>query len=81
MFGESKRTFRELQTIILKTLKKGKATAYDISKETGLHYNVVSHQLILLKGHDFASLDFEHKRFRLYSITDKGLKYLRKITR
>ena len=79
MYGERKRTFKELQKIILKTLLKGKATAYDLTKANKLHFNVVSHQLILLKGYDHITLDFEHNRFRLYAITEKGTKYLRKI--
>ena len=33
------------------------------------------------KGQDFVSMDFVYKNFRLFSITDKGVKYLRKITR
>ena len=81
MFGTRKRTFRELQILILKTLKNNKLTIYEIAKKASLHFHVVQHQLILLKGQDYVSLDFEHKRFRLYAITKKGVNYLRKITR
>jgi len=81
MFGTRKRTYREIQSLILKTLKKERHTVYEIAKETSLHFHVVNHQLILLKGQDYVNLDFEHKSFRLFAITEKGLKYLRKITR
>ncbi len=81
MYGTKKRTYRELQILILKTLKKEDKTIYDIAKDQKLHFHVVERQLILLKGRDYASLAFEHKRFRLYAITDKGMKYLRKLTR
>lgn len=81
MFGERKRTFRELQILILKTLKKENLTIYEIAKLTKLHFNVIEHQLILLKGQDYVKVEFEHKRFRLYAITPHGVKYLRKLTR
>lgn len=81
MFGNRKRTYRELQTIILKALKKDKHTIYELVKKTSLHFHVVQRQLILLKGHDYVIVAFEHKKFRLFAITKKGIKYLRKITR
>ncbi len=81
MYGTKKRTYRELQILILKTLKKEAKTIYDIAKDQKLHFHVVERQLILLKGRDYVSLAFERKRFRLYAITDKGMKYLRKLTR
>jgi len=81
MFGNRKRTYIELQIAILKILKQGKFTPYEIAKRTSLHFHVVQHQLILLKGMDYANLEFEHKRFRLFAITEKGIKYLRKLTR
>lgn len=81
MFGERKRTYRELQILILKALKKEKLTIYELAKRTSLHFHVVQHQLILLKGQDYVTLAFKHKRFKLFSIIDEGLKYLRKITR
>jgi len=81
MFGERKRTYKELHLLILKALKKEKHTIYEIAKITSLHFHVVQHQLILLKGRDYVSLDFQHKSFRLYAITQEGITYLRKITR
>ena len=75
MFGSKKRTFKSLQTIILKTLQNEKHTPYEIAKKTSLHFNVVQNQLILLKGHDYVN---EHKHFKLFTITEKGLKYLSK---
>lgn len=81
MFGNRKRTYKELQILILKALKKEKSTIYNITKKISLHFNVVNHQLILLKGQDYVALDFEYKRFKLFAITEKGCKYLRKLTR
>lgn len=81
MFGERKRNYRELQIIILKALKKDNLTIYELAKRTKLHFNVVQHQLILLKGQDYASLVFEHRKFRLFGITPKGAEHLRKVTR
>jgi len=77
MFGDKKRTFRELQMIILETLKERDSTIYEISKKTSLHFHVVRRQLILLRGQDYVAIGFEHKRFKLFSITEKGKKYLR----
>lgn len=79
MYGNRKRTYKELQLIILKSLNKGKKTIYDISKENKLHFHVVERQLVLLKGNDYVTLSFEHKRFKLYELTLKGSKYLRKL--
>lgn len=81
MFGDRKRTYRELQILILKALKKEDLTVYELSKKTSLHFHVVKHQLILLKGQDYTEVAFKHKRFKLFAITEQGLKYLRKITR
>ncbi len=81
MFGERKRTFKELQILILKALKKENLTVYEIAKYARLHFNVAERQLILLKGQDYVKIDFEHKRFRLYAITPLGVKHLRKMTR
>ena len=81
MFGTKKRTFKELQVIILKALKQENLTIYQISKQTKLHFHVVKHQLILLKGQDYAEVVFEHGKFKLFSITKEGKKYLRKISK
>ena len=81
MFGTRKRTYKELQALILKAIKKEELTTYEIVKKTKLHFHVVKRQLILLKGQDYVSLAFKHKQFRLFAITQEGLKYLRKITR
>ena len=79
LFGNKKRTFKELQRIILKTLKHEDSTIYHIAKKNSLHFHVVQRQMILLKGQDYVTLAFEHKKFRLFSITEKGKKYLRKL--
>lgn len=79
MFGNKKRTFKELQRIILKTLNKEDSTIYQIAKKNSLHFDVVKRQLILLKGQDYVVLAFEHKKFKLFSITKEGKKYLRKL--
>ncbi len=76
MFGTRKRTFNELQLLILKALLKDKLTIYEITKKTFLHFYVVQRQLILLKGADYISLEFEHNQFRLFAITQKGIEYL-----
>lgn len=81
MFGDRKRTYIELQILILKTLKKENLTIYELAKRASLHFHVVQHQLIILKGQDYVTLAFKHKRFKLFAITEQGLKYLRKITR
>jgi predicted ArsR family transcriptional regulator len=81
MFGERKRTYLELQILILKSLKKGNLTVYELAKRTKLHFNVVKHQLILLKGQDFVEVCFKHNQFKLFGLLKDGEKYLRKITR
>jgi len=76
MFGEKKRTFKELQKLILKALRTKKLTKNQISKKAGIRWEVVDHQLILLKGKDYVEIFFEHERMKIYSITEKGLKLL-----
>ena len=78
MYGEKKRTFNELQSIILEALKKRNQTIYEIAKKTSLHFNVVQHQLILLRGQDYVALVFEYNRFKLFAITEKGMKLVEK---
>lgn len=79
MFGEKKRTFKELQLIILNSLKSNKLTVYEIAKKNSLHFNVVKHQLILLKGQDYVKIAYQHGRFKLFEITKEGLRFLRKL--
>jgi len=81
MFGERKRTFKELQKLILRALRSKKQTPNQIAKNAKIRWEVVSHQLILLKGQDFVEEYFTHVRFRIFTITDQGLKYLRKLER
>ncbi|MEA2035935.1 MAG: winged helix-turn-helix domain-containing protein [Nanoarchaeota archaeon] len=76
-----RRTYRELQMSILKALRGKEHTTYEISQKTDLHFHVVQRQLIRLKGQDYITLIFEHNQFKLFGITDKGIKHLRKITR
>lgn len=76
MFGEKKRTFKELQKLILRALKTKKLTKNQISKKAGIRWEVVDHQLILLKGKDYVEIFFEHERMKIYSITETGLKLL-----
>ncbi|MEA2037802.1 MAG: hypothetical protein U9O94_09920 [Nanoarchaeota archaeon] len=78
MPGTKRKTFLELQRLMLKSLVGESKTAYGIAKANSIRLHVVKHQLILLKGKDLVSLVFERKRFRLYSITEKGLKLLGK---
>ena len=81
MFGEKKRRFSELQKLILQSLRTKKLTKNQISKKAGMRWEVVDHQLILLKGHDLVDIFFAHEKMKIYTITDNGLKYLKKIER
>ena len=81
MFGTRKRTYKELQILILRALKKEKSTIYEVAKKRALHFHVAERQLILLEKLGYVALDFGYGRFRLFAITENGLKYLRKITR
>ena len=81
MFGEKKRTYNELQKLILIALRTKKLTKNQISRKTGIRWEVVDRQLILLKGHDYVEIFFAHEKMKIFSITKEGLKYLRKITR
>lgn len=71
-----KRTNRELQTLILKSLKLEQLTINEISDKTGIYWPNTRHQLILLKGEDYVKEVFRHRRFRLFAITDLGLKLI-----
>jgi len=81
MFGEKKRTYRELQALILKALRTKKLTKNQISKKAGIRWEVVDRQLVLLKGRDYVELFFAHEKMNIYTITKEGLKHLRKLTR
>jgi len=81
MFGDRKRTFKELQKLILVALRTKKLTKNQISRKTGIRWEVVDHQLVLLKGYGYVELFFAHEKMKIFSITNEGLKHLRKITR
>jgi len=79
MFGEKKRTFKELQKLILNSLREDKLTTRQISQKAGIRWEVVKHQLILLKGQDYVDEFFTHVRFKIFTITDLGKEHLKKI--
>ena len=79
MFGDRKRTFKELQKLILKTLKKDRLTPNQIAKKAKIRWEVVSHQLVLLKGLGCIEDLLTHPRFRIISITDDGKIYLKEL--
>lgn len=81
MFGEKKRTYKELQKLILIALRTKKLTKNQISKKTGIRWEVVDRQIILLKGHDYVEIFFAHERMKIFTITKDGLRRLRKLTR
>lgn len=81
MFGEKKRTYNELQKLILTALRIKKLTKNQIAEKTGIRWEVVDRQLILLKGQDYVELFFAHEKMKIFSITKEGLRYLRKLTR
>ena len=81
MFGEKKRKYSELQKLILIALRTKKLTKNQISKKTGIRWEVVDRQLVLLKGRDYVEIFFAHESMKIFTITKEGLKYLRKLTR
>ena len=81
MFGEKKRKYSELQKLILIALRTKKLTKNQISKKTGIRWEVVDRQLVLLKGRDYVEIFFAHETMKIFTITKEGLKYLRKLTR
>ncbi len=78
MTGAGKRRFKELQSLILKSLKNRPLTINEISEKSGINWNSTSHQLILLKGHEYVKEIFRHKRLRLFEITNTGKKVISK---
>ena len=65
---------------VLKTLDKGDSIPSKISKEIGDNSNHVSKYLKSLKEAELVTcLNEDDKRYRFYSITDKGKYYLDKI--
>ena len=72
MFGESKRTFKELQKEILKVLKSKDSTVNDLRLKTKIHPYVIEHQLVLLRGKEYVDLVFSHGKFKLFSVTKEG---------
>jgi predicted transcriptional regulator len=81
MFGTKKRKFAEIQLEILRSLKKKQCTIYQIAKKNHTDFRTVRHQLILLKGQDYVSLIFELNHIKVFSITKKGEKYIKKLQR
>ena len=81
MFGKKKRRFSEIRLVILRELKQKQSTIYQLAKKTKTDFRTIRHQLILLKGQDYASLIFELNHIRVYDITDKGKKYMVKLKR
>ena len=81
MFGERKRTYKELQKLILASLRTKKLTKNQISKKTKIRWEVISRQLILLKGQDYVEVFFAHETMKIFTITKEGLNYLRKLSK
>ena len=69
-----KRTFAELQSHILASLRKGPLTINEISAKSEVNWNSTAHQLILLKGNDLVKETFRHKRLRIFELTEQGRK-------
>ncbi|MBU0628210.1 MAG: hypothetical protein KKC75_03405 [Nanoarchaeota archaeon] len=81
MFGERKRTYNELQKLILIALRTKKLTKNQIYRKTGIRWEVIDRQIVLLKGRDYVDVFFAHEKMKIYTITNEGLRYLRKLTR
>ena len=79
MFGKKKRPFKELQKLILRTLRTKKLTKRQIADKIKADWRTIDHQIILLKGQDYVSLLFQHHRMKVYEITKDGLRYLKKL--
>ena len=78
MFGEKKRTFKELQKLILIALRAEKLTKHQISKKTGIRWEVIDHQLITLKGLDYVRVFYVHQKMKIYEITPEGILHVKK---
>jgi predicted transcriptional regulator len=78
MTGKGKRRFKDLQRLILRTLAKSTKTINEISESAKINWNSTSRQLILLKGHELVREIFSHKRLRVFEITDKGRRVLKR---
>ncbi len=78
MFGRKKRKFSEIQLSILKRLRRGKKTIYQLSKETRTHFRTIRHQLVLLRGHGYVDLAFELDHIKIFAINNKGEEYLKR---
>ena len=81
MFGEKKRSFKEIQLVILRKLRTKQRTIYHIAKKTKTHFRTIRHQLILLKAQGYVNLVFELNHIKVFAITKQGYKYLRKLER
>jgi predicted transcriptional regulator len=81
MFGEKKRSFKEIQLVVLRKLRTKQKTIYQIAKQTKTHFRTIRHQLILLKNQGYVNLVFELDHIRVFAITKQGYKYLRKLER
>ena len=81
MSKKKKRSYKELQKLILRALRTKKLTKNQISRKTSLEWKVVRTQIILLKGHDYVETFFAHETMTIFSITKLGLKYLKKLER
>ena len=77
MSRNPRRTYAELQKLILASLKTKKLTKNQIANKTKIRWEAVDRQLILLKGHDLVEVFFAHEKMKIFTITKLGLKKLR----
>ncbi|MBR9699880.1 hypothetical protein GOV09_05470 [Candidatus Woesearchaeota archaeon] len=76
MAGTGKRTFKQLQKLILRSLKARPLTINEISSKSRVNWNSTAKQLILLKGHELVKEIISHRRLRVFELTKKGRKLL-----
>jgi len=81
MTKDKRRSYKELQKRILRVLRTKKLNKNEIARKINAEWRVVGNQIVLLRGNGLVDLFFEHEKMSIFNITDRGLKYLRKVER
>lgn len=74
--GKTKKSYPEIQYLILDSFQQRYTYPNEIVGKTGLGHSTVKRHLIWLKGLDFVKEIYSHRRMSLFEITDYGKGFL-----
>lgn len=74
--SSKRRSFTEIRASILHSLKDGRKTINQLSKDVDINWKTVENHLTYLAGRQYISEVFSSEYVRIFGITDKGKKFL-----